>query len=79
MLCLTDSIRHDDPSVQGLVRAVEDAVTLTELILATWQLARVLAIHIVEDVLVTRARRPTSWPSCSGRVRRFQYHSAYRA
>jgi hypothetical protein len=64
MLCLTDSIRHDDPSVQGLVSAVEDAVTLTELILAAWQLARVLAIHIVEDVLAARARRPTSWPVC---------------
>ena len=64
MLCLTDSIRHDDPSVQGLVSAIEDATTLTALILAAWQLARVLASHIVEDVLATRARRPTSWPSC---------------
>ncbi len=34
MLCLTDSIRHDDPSVQGLVSAIADATTRTEFILA---------------------------------------------
>jgi hypothetical protein len=64
MLCLTDSLRHDDPSGQYLVCAVEDAVTLTALILAAWQLARVLASHMVEDVFATRARCPTSWPFC---------------
>ena len=64
MLCLRDSIRDDEPSVQGLVRAVEDAVTLTELIVAAWQLARVLVIHIVEAVLAERACRPTRWPAC---------------
>jgi hypothetical protein len=46
MLCLNDSIRHDDPSVQCLVSAVEDAVTLTALLVAAWQSARVLVIHI---------------------------------
>jgi hypothetical protein len=64
MLCLTDSIRHDDPSVQRLLSAVEDAVRLTELILAVWQLARVVAVHLVEVVLAERARRPSAWPPC---------------
>src|SRR5712691_2215032 len=64
MLCLTDSVRHDDPSVPCLVSAVEEAVTLTELLVAAWQLARVLVIHIVEDVLAARACRPTRWPAC---------------
>ena len=64
MLCLTDSIRDDDPSVQRLLRAMEDARSLTALILAAWQVARVLAIHLVESVLADRARRPTSWPRC---------------
>ena len=40
MLCLTDSIRDDDPSVQRLLRAMEDARSLTALILAAWQVAR---------------------------------------
>jgi hypothetical protein len=47
MLCLSDSIRHDDPSVQQLLRTIEEARTLTQLILAVWPLARVLARHIV--------------------------------
>lgn len=32
--------------------------------MAAWQLARVLVIHIVEDVLAERACRPTRWPAC---------------
>jgi len=64
MLCLRDSIRYDDPSLQRLLSAVEEARTLTALILAAWPLARVLAIHIVEAVLAERARRPPAWPPC---------------
>jgi hypothetical protein len=64
MLCLQDSIRDDDPSMQRLLRAVEDAHTLTMVILAAWQVARVLTIHLVEAVLTERARQPTAWPPC---------------
>jgi hypothetical protein len=64
MLCLSDSIRDDEPAVQCLVRAVAEAVTLTDLIMAAWPLARVLVLHIVEDVLAERACRPTRWPAC---------------
>jgi hypothetical protein len=49
MLCLSDSIRHDDPSVQQLLRTIDEAHTLTQLILAVWPLARVLARHIIES------------------------------
>jgi hypothetical protein len=35
MLYLRDSIRDDDPSLQCLLPAVEDALSLTALILAT--------------------------------------------
>ena len=62
MLCLSDSIRHDDPSVQPLLNTIEKAQTLTQLILAVWPLARVLARHIVEYVLAERAQRPVPWP-----------------
>jgi hypothetical protein len=64
MLCLTDSIREDDPYVQRLLCTVEETHTLPELILAAWALARVLAGHLVESVLAERARRPTLWPRC---------------
>src|SRR5258706_2267511 len=64
MLCLSDSIRYDDPAVQRLFRTIEAAPTLTQLILAVWPLARVLALHIVEYVLAERAQRPIAWPPC---------------
>jgi hypothetical protein len=64
MLCLSDSIRHDDPAVQQLLRPIEEAQTLTQLILAVWPLARVLALHIIEYVLTERAQRPLAWPPC---------------
>jgi hypothetical protein len=64
MLCLRDSIRHDDPSLQQLLRAVEEAPALTALILAAWQVASVLTVHLVEAVLAARASRPLPWPCC---------------
>jgi hypothetical protein len=64
MLCLHDSIRHNDPAVQRLLSAVEDAHSLPEFILAAWQVARVLTVHLVEAVLAERARHPTRWPRC---------------
>jgi hypothetical protein len=64
MLCLHDSIRDDDPSVQRLLSAAEDARSLTALILAAWQVARVLTVRLVEAVLAERARRPLAWPRC---------------
>jgi hypothetical protein len=64
MLCLHASIRDDDPTVQCLLSAVEDAHSLSALILAAWQVARVLTVHLVEAVLAERARHPTRWPRC---------------
>ena len=64
MLCLHDSIRDDDPSVQRLLSAVEDAHSLTLFILAAWQVARALTIRLVEAVLAERAQHPTLWPRC---------------
>src|SRR4029453_15615440 len=64
MLCLHDSIRHNDRAVQRLLSAVEDAHSLSAVILAAWQVARVLTVHLVEAVLAERARHPTLWPRC---------------
>src|ERR687886_1396797 len=64
MLCLSDSIRHDDPCVQQLLKTIEEAQTLAQLIMAVWPLARVLALHVVEYVLAERAQRPLAWPPC---------------
>ena len=64
MLCLSDSIRPDDPAVQQLLRAIEEAQTLPQLVLAIWPLARVLARHVGEYVLAARAQQPIAWPPC---------------
>lgn len=64
MLCLSDSIRYDDPTIQRLLSTIEEAHTLTQLILTVWPLARALATHTVEYVLAERAQLPTSWPAC---------------
>jgi hypothetical protein len=64
MLCLNDSIRYDDPSLQRLRSAVEETHTLTALLLAVWPLACTLARHIVESVLAARAQAPTCGPPC---------------
>ncbi len=64
MLCLSDRIRHDDPSVQELLTTIDKAQTLTQLVLAVWPFARVLARHIVESVLAERAQWPIAWPPC---------------
>jgi hypothetical protein len=55
MLCLHDRIRDDDPLLPRLLNAVEDAYSLTEVILAAWQVARVLTVRLVEAVLAERA------------------------
>ena len=67
MLGLHDSRRDDDPDRQRLLRAVEDAPhSRAAMILAAWQVARVLAVGLVKAVLAERARRPTAWPPGSG-------------
>jgi len=47
-----------------LLVAVENAPTLAAMMLAAWQLARAIAVAVVEDVLAERAQRPTEWPTC---------------
>ena len=64
MLCLSDSIRQDDPAVQPLLSTIEAAQTLTPLIWAVWPFARVLALHLLAYVLAERAQRPLAWPPC---------------
>ena len=64
MLCLHDTIHDDDPTVQRLLSAVDDAHSLTAFILAAWQVARVLTIHLVDAVLAARSQHPTRWPRC---------------
>jgi hypothetical protein len=64
MLCLSESIRHDDPRLQQGLQTAYHAANLTELILAAWALSRLIAVQVVESVLKEWAHSPTQWPSC---------------
>jgi len=64
MPCLAQSIRHLHPSLQELVTAVEQAPTLTRMVLAAGQLACRLAVLLVQEVLTQHAQQPTAWPTC---------------
>lgn len=50
MLCLSDSIRDEDPALQRLCHAVAETQTLTELLMAVWPLARMVTLHFVASV-----------------------------
>lgn len=64
MLCLGDSIRHDHSAMQPYLTAIEQAQSLTALVVAAWTLAQYLSVKVVESVLAERAQHPTSWPNC---------------
>ena len=64
MSCLRESIRQMGSTLPELLVAVENAPTLAAMMLAAWQLARAIAVAVVEDVLAERAQRPTEWPTC---------------
>lgn len=64
MACLMDTLSQTDPALQELVDAVKKATSLALIILATWQLARWLAVRLVEEELAARAQQPTEWPAC---------------
>jgi hypothetical protein len=53
-----------DGNLPELLVSVESAPTLSAMMLAAWQLARTLAVAVVEDVLAERAQQRTEWPLC---------------
>ena len=64
MSCLRTSIPQVDSFLQEWVVAIEQASSLGAMMWAAWQLARVLAVRLVEEELKKRAQGPTEWPTC---------------
>ena len=64
MSCLIDTIRETDLEWQTMLDELENATTLALLIVAAWQLARVLAVRLVEETLAKRAQAKTEWELC---------------
>ena len=51
MPCLTKTIRETHPESQVMLDEIAEATTLSLIIIAAWQLARILAIGLVEETL----------------------------
>jgi hypothetical protein len=64
MSWLKTSILQVDDTWQELIDAIENAPSLTAMMLAAWHLARALAVTLVEEELARRAQSPTTWPNC---------------
>ncbi len=72
MSCLIDTIRETGPEWQTPFDELENAATLSLLIMAGWQLARMLAVELVEEMLAKRAAEKTEWECCEKCGRRLQ-------
>ena len=72
MPCLIDTIRETSPEWQTQVDELENAATLSVLVVAAWQLARELAVRLVEEVLAKRAQEKIAWGSCPKCGKRLQ-------
>jgi hypothetical protein len=64
MSWLKTSIPQVDDTWQELTDAIENAPSLTAMMLVAWRLARALAVTLVEEELARRAQSPTTWPNC---------------
>jgi len=72
MSCLIDILRETSPEWQTQFDELENAPTLALLIMAAWQLARVLAVRLVEEILTKRAQVKTEWEVCPKCGKRLQ-------
>ncbi len=72
MSCLIDTIGETNPDWQIMLDGLENATTLSLLIVAAWKLACVLAVSLVEESLTKRAQVKTEWGSCPKCGKRLQ-------
>jgi len=64
MSYLREYIHQIGGELEEMLVRVEEAATLAVMMRAAWQLARAIAVAVVEDILAERAQRPTEWPRC---------------
>ncbi len=69
---MIDTICETKPEWQTMFDELEKTTTLSLLIIAAWQLARVLAVSIVEEILRRRAQIKTEWEPCPECGKRLQ-------
>lgn len=64
MTCLLETIGAVNPEWKRKLDELKKATTLTALIMVAWQLARMLAVELVEESLAKRAAEKTEWECC---------------
>lgn len=57
-------ILETKPESQAMLEEVTNATTLSQMIVAAWQVARILAVALVEETLTHRAQAKTEWGPC---------------
>jgi hypothetical protein len=61
---LIDTIRETSPEWQTQVDELENAPTISLLVMAAWHLARDLAVRLVEETLAKRSQVKAEWEIC---------------
>ena len=64
MLCLFDSINEKNPVLAKMFETLENASTLSALVLSAWHLAMYLVAKFVEAELEKRAVQKRNWGKC---------------
>ncbi len=72
MSCLMKTIRQTNPECQIMLDELVEAATPSLIIIAAWQLARILAVKLVEETLANRAQAKTEWGKCEKCGKRLQ-------
>lgn len=72
MSCLADIILETKPEYRSLLDDISGATTLSLMIIVAWQLARIMAVQLVEEMLAKRAQAKTEWGTCPKCGKRIQ-------
>ena len=64
MSCLAKNIPCNGSRLQQLVDAVENAISLSCVVVIGWQIGCRLTLLLIEQILDERAKHPTVWPTC---------------
>jgi hypothetical protein len=64
MPCLIDNIQCHDGKLQHLVSVIESVISFQTLLLVSWQIAKRVAVLIIEEILARRGQQQTRWSNC---------------
>ena len=72
MTTLKRIISEAEPELQKKFEEVKNGVSLSIIIMAAFQLGRMLMVMLVEEIIANRAKEKTNWPNCEKCGKRLQ-------